>query len=96
MIKPNNPNSEFELGGINHVALVCADMEKTVDFYTQCARHAADQVARPARRHGPALLLRRGQRRLRGVLLVRRGARPRARASPRPRRSPGSATSSAR
>ena len=34
MIKPNNPNSEFELGGINHVALVCADMEKTVDFYT--------------------------------------------------------------
>jgi catechol 2,3-dioxygenase-like lactoylglutathione lyase family enzyme len=34
MIKPSNPNSEFELGGINHVALVCADMEKTVDFYT--------------------------------------------------------------
>ena len=34
MIKPNNPNSEFELGGINHVALVCADMAKTVDFYS--------------------------------------------------------------
>ena len=34
MIKPDNPNSEFELGGINHVALVCADMAKTVDFYT--------------------------------------------------------------
>ena len=34
MIKPNNPNSEFELGGINHVALVCSDMEKTVDFYS--------------------------------------------------------------
>jgi hypothetical protein len=31
MIKPNNPNSEFELGGINHMALVCSDMEKTVD-----------------------------------------------------------------
>ena len=34
MIKPDNPNSEFELGGINHVALVCSDMEKTVDFYS--------------------------------------------------------------
>jgi catechol 2,3-dioxygenase-like lactoylglutathione lyase family enzyme len=34
MIKPDNPNPEFELGGINHVALVCADMEKTVDFYS--------------------------------------------------------------
>ncbi len=27
-------NSEFEIGGINHLALVCKDMEKTVDFYT--------------------------------------------------------------
>ena len=34
MIKPENTNSEFDLGGINHVALVCADMAKTVDFYT--------------------------------------------------------------
>ncbi|WP_078293177.1 VOC family protein [Mycobacterium sp. D16R24] len=34
MIKPNNPNSEFEFGGFNHVALVCSDMERTVDFYT--------------------------------------------------------------
>ena len=34
MIKPNNPNPEFQLGGINHVALVCSDMERTVDFYT--------------------------------------------------------------
>jgi len=32
MIKPNNTNSEFALGGIDHVALVCADMAKTVDF----------------------------------------------------------------
>jgi len=24
----------FELGGINHLALVCSDMERTVDFYT--------------------------------------------------------------
>ena len=34
MIKPHNPNSEFELGGINHVALVCSDMAQTVDFYS--------------------------------------------------------------
>jgi catechol 2,3-dioxygenase-like lactoylglutathione lyase family enzyme len=26
-------NPEFELGGINHLALVCRDMEKTVEFY---------------------------------------------------------------
>ena len=27
-------NSEFELRGINHLALVCSDMQRTVDFYT--------------------------------------------------------------
>jgi catechol 2,3-dioxygenase-like lactoylglutathione lyase family enzyme len=26
-------NTEFQLGGINHLALVCSDMERTVDFY---------------------------------------------------------------
>jgi catechol 2,3-dioxygenase-like lactoylglutathione lyase family enzyme len=26
-------NSEFQLGGINHLALVCSDMRRTVDFY---------------------------------------------------------------
>ena len=34
MIKPDFENSEFRLGGINHVALVCADMARTVDFYS--------------------------------------------------------------
>ena len=29
MIKPHNTNTEFELGGINHVALVCSDMART-------------------------------------------------------------------
>lgn len=33
-MKPAFPNREFELGGINHVALVCADMRRTVDFYS--------------------------------------------------------------
>ena len=27
-------NSEFELRGLNHVAMVCKDMNRTVDFYT--------------------------------------------------------------
>ena len=27
-------NTEFNLRGINHLALVCRDMERTVDFYT--------------------------------------------------------------
>lgn len=27
-------NSEFEIKGINHLALVCSDMERTVDFYS--------------------------------------------------------------
>ena len=27
-------NRDFDFGGINHVALVCKDMERTVDFYT--------------------------------------------------------------
>ena len=27
-------NSEFDLQGINHLALVCRDMERTVDFYS--------------------------------------------------------------
>jgi catechol 2,3-dioxygenase-like lactoylglutathione lyase family enzyme len=34
MIKPRNTNQEFELSGINHVVLVCSDMARTVDFYT--------------------------------------------------------------
>ena len=29
-----NTNTEFELRGLNHVAMVCEDMERTVDFYT--------------------------------------------------------------
>lgn len=27
-------NDKFELRGINHLALVCRDMKRTVDFYT--------------------------------------------------------------
>jgi len=32
MARPKN--SEFEFGGINHLALVCKDMARTVEFYT--------------------------------------------------------------
>ena len=28
-------NEEFDLGGLNHLALVCSDMKRTVEFYTQ-------------------------------------------------------------
>jgi catechol 2,3-dioxygenase-like lactoylglutathione lyase family enzyme len=34
MIKPHNTNPEFALSGVNHVALVCSDMARTVDFYS--------------------------------------------------------------
>ncbi|MFB4305338.1 VOC family protein [Actinomadura sp. GTD37] len=27
-------NTEFQLGGINHLALVCSDMKRTIDFYS--------------------------------------------------------------
>ncbi len=27
-------NAVFDIGGINHLALVCKDMARTVDFYT--------------------------------------------------------------
>ena len=29
-----NRNSKFEIRGINHLALVCSDMKRTVDFYS--------------------------------------------------------------
>ena len=28
-------NQEFDLGGVNHLALVCSDMKRTVEFYTE-------------------------------------------------------------
>src|SRR6516162_4047923 len=28
-------NEEFDLGGVDHLALVCSDMKRTVEFYTQ-------------------------------------------------------------
>lgn len=27
-------NSKYELRGINHLALVCSDMQRTIDFYS--------------------------------------------------------------
>lgn len=32
--RPDLTNEVFELGGVNHVALVCSDMARTVDFYS--------------------------------------------------------------
>ncbi len=28
-------NEEFDLGGVNHLALVCSDMKRTVEFYSE-------------------------------------------------------------
>src|SRR5438132_1577596 len=28
-------NTEFQFGGVNHLALVCSDMERTVEFYSE-------------------------------------------------------------
>ena len=68
--------AHFEFGGINHLALVCRDMARTVDFYTNVLGMPLDQDHRAPRRHGPALLLRLRRRRCPGLLLVPR--RPRA------------------
>jgi hypothetical protein len=47
-------NPECELRGINHLALVCRDMQETVDFYTPAASsfwgHPATADYRCARR----------------------------------------------
>jgi catechol 2,3-dioxygenase-like lactoylglutathione lyase family enzyme len=31
--EPRSKNPEFELRGINHLALVCSDLQRTIDFY---------------------------------------------------------------
>jgi len=51
VIKPENTNSEFELGGINQMALVCADMAKTVGSTRACVAMPLVKSARlPAMR----------------------------------------------
>ena len=35
MAATHHTNPEFELRGFNHLALVCRDMQETVDFYTE-------------------------------------------------------------
>lgn len=47
----------FELGGINHVALVCSDMARTVDFYSNILGMPLIKALDPARRPRAALLL---------------------------------------
>ena len=50
-------NEEFQLRGINHLALVCRDMAKTVDFYSNVLGVKGSQVrilsARPERQRLP-------------------------------------------
>ena len=68
----------FELRGINHLALVCRDMERTVDFYTNVLGMPLVKTIELPAGHGPALLLRLRRRRLPRLLLVPRRARWRA------------------
>ncbi|MRH91774.1 VOC family protein [Nocardia sp. SYP-A9097] len=45
-------NTEFELGGVCHLAVVCEDMERTVDFYTNTlGMKLAKTVAIPGGQH---------------------------------------------
>ena len=63
-------NREFALNGINHLALVCSDMDRTVDFYTNVLGMPLVKTIDAARRRRPALLLRSRRRRLPRLLLV--------------------------
>lgn len=52
-----NSNSEFELRGLNHVAMVCKDMARTVDFYSSVlGMQLLKTIDLPGRRR-PAFLL---------------------------------------
>ena len=48
----------FEFGGVNHLALVCRDMARTVDFYTDVLGMPLIKTIELPAGHGPALLLR--------------------------------------
>ena len=69
-------NEEFDLGGVNHLALVCTDMKRTVEFYTDVLGMRLIKTIDLPGRHGSALLLRHRRRRRAGVLLVPRRPRP--------------------
>ena len=63
-------NEEFDLGGVNHLALVCSDMKRTVEFYTQVLGMRLIKTIDLPAGSGPALLLRHGRRQRAGLLLV--------------------------
>ena len=58
--------------GLNHLALVCSDMARTVDFYSNVLGFPLVKTVELPGGMGPALLLRHQQRRRTdaGVLLV--------------------------
>ena len=83
-------NGDFEISGVNHLALVCSDMQRTVDFYTNVLGFPLIKTIELPNGMGPAFLLRYGQRRQPRLLLVPRRARAAAPASPRPTPTPSS------
>lgn len=95
MIKPDNTNTEFALGGINHVALVCSDMARTVDFYSNVlGMPLIKSLDLPGGMGSISSSMRET------ATVSRSSGSPTppiaSRESRRPRRSPGSVTSSAR
>ena len=91
--KARKQNTKFEIRGVNHLALTCKDMKRTVDFYSGVLGMPLTKTIDLPRRHGSALLLRHRQRRRAGVLLVPGRARGGARRNePGEPRRPGPIT----
>ena len=55
-------NNEFEIRGINHLALVCKDMERTVDFYSNVLGMPLIKTINLPAKPRPTLLFRHRQR----------------------------------
>ena len=70
MAATGNTNTEFELRGFNHIALVCRDMAETVAWYEDKLGMKLVKTLELPGRPRPALLPRHGQRRRRDRLLL--------------------------
>ena len=81
-------NEKFELRGINHLALVCKDMQRTVDSYEGVLGMPLIKTINLPQGSGQHFFRRRQWRRA-GILLVPRRPVERARSHP-PRTSAGS------
>jgi len=88
-----SPIPEFRTRGINHVALVCSDMDRTVDFYTNVLGMPLIKAIDLPDGMGQHFFFDAGNGRLRGVLLVHGGTPTAKPVAPCPRRCPAWARS---